>query len=369
MSKNKKIYLIVFIAVVLIATTSLIYYRINENIKSSTKPQKPPQAVQIITPSRGDISGKLLFSGDILAVQQTNIYSRITGNIQKMYADIGDYVSKGRLLAVIDKSTLYQTVRQTEGLLNQAAANLENNRVNLERIQKLFEKGLTSQNELDNAMTLVKVSEAQVETAKANYNNAVLQVNYCNIRAPFGGYITKRFLDEGSLVSQGTANSIYILSDISRLKIIVNVLEKDVPKLDNVKEVFILTDAYPEEVFTGRFRKMAQALDMNTRTMPVQIDIENRMQILKPGMFAKVELLLDTHTETLIIPEECVMKDDSGEFVFTVGDDNTAVRKYVQTGLKSDNKTEIVSGISETDRVISTGQELIQENTKVKIAN
>ena len=156
MSKNKKIYLIVFIAVVLIATTSLIYYRINENIKSSTKPQKPPQAVQIITPSRGDISGKLLFSGDILAVQQTNIYSRITGNIQKMYADIGDYVSKGRLLAVIDKSTLYQTVRQTEGLLNQAAANLENNRVNLERIQKLFEKGLTYQSHRKHRLKLQK---------------------------------------------------------------------------------------------------------------------------------------------------------------------------------------------------------------------
>jgi len=369
MSKNKKIYLIVFFAAVLIAVASLVYYRISENIKSSRKPQKSPQAVQIITPVRGEISEKLIFSGDILAVQQTNIYSRVTGNIQKMFADIGDYVSKGRLLAVIDKSTLYQTVRQTEGILNQATANLENNRVNHERVQKLFEKGLISQNELDNAMTQVRISEAQVETAKANYNNAVLQVNYCNIRAPFGGYITKRFLDEGSLVSQGTANSIYILSDISRLKIIVNVLEKDVPKLDNVKEVFVITDAYPDEVFTGRFRKMAQALDMSTRTMPVQIDIENKMQILKPGMFAKVELLIDTHSETLIIPEQCVMKDEKGEFVYTVGDDNTAVKKYVQTGLKSDNKTEIVSGVSETDKVISTGQELIQDNTKVKISN
>jgi RND family efflux transporter MFP subunit len=369
MSKKKKIYLAIFIIVVLITATSLIYYRINENIKSSKRPQKPPQAVQVITPERGDISEKLLFSGDILAVQQTNIYSRVTGNMQKMYADIGDYVPKGRLLAIIDKSTLYQTVRQTEGLLNQATANLENNRVNLDRIQKLFEKGLTSQNELDNAMTQVRVSEAQVETAKANYNNAVLQVNYCNIRAPFGGYITKRFLDEGSLVSQGTTNSIYILSDISRLKIIINVPEKDVPKLDNVRNVFISADAYPGEIFSGRFRKMAQALDMNTRTMPVQIDIDNKMQLLKPGMFAKVELLLNTNTETLIIPEECIMKDEKGEFVYIAGDDNTAVKKYVLTGLKSGNKTEIVTGISETDKIISTGQELLQENSKVKISN
>lgn len=369
MRKKNKIYIIVFIAVVLIAAASLIYYRISENIKSSIRPQKPPQAVQVIQPERGNISEKLIFSGDILAYRQTNIYSRVTGNIQKIYADIGDYVPGGKLLAVIDKSTLYQTVRQTEGILNQALANLENNRVNLDRVRTLFDKGLISQNELDNTLTLVKVSEAQVETAKANYNNALLQVNYCNIRAPFGGYITKRFLEEGSLVSQGTANSIFILSDISKLKIIVNVLEKDIPKLDYVKDVTVITDAYPEEVFTARFRKMAQALDLNTRTMPVQIDIDNPMRILKPGMFAKVEFLHQTHTETLIVPEQCIMKDVGGEYVFTVNDEKSALKKYVQTGLKSENKTEIISGVSETDRVISTGQELLQENSKVKISN
>jgi RND family efflux transporter MFP subunit len=367
MSK-KKIYIIVFIVVVLIVAASLIYYRVNENIKSSQRPAPAPLSVEVSMPLRGDISSTLSFSGDILAIQQTNIYSRITGNIQKIYADIGDFVPGGKLLAVIDKSTLYQTVRQTEGLLNQAIANLDNNRVNYDRIQKLFEKGLTSQNELDNALTLVKVSEAQVESAKANYNNSLLQVNYCNIRAPFSGYITKRFLDEGSLVSQGTANSIFTLSDISKLKIIVNVLEKDIPKLDEVSEVKVTTDAYPDEVFTARYRKMAQAVDINTRTMPVQVDIDNTSRILKPGMFAKVELLLETHQGSLIIPEQCIRKDDKGEFVFVVSDDNTALKKYVVSGLNSANKTEIISGINESDKVVSVGQELIQENSKVKIA-
>lgn len=367
MSKKKKIYVIIVIGVILLAVAALVYYRISENIKSSKRPAPPPQSVQVITPERGDISSKLSFSGDILAVQQTNIYSRVTGNIQKMYADIGDYVPRGKLLASIDKSTLYQSVRQMEGLVNQAKATLENNKVNLERTQKLFEKGLTSQGELDNALTLVKVSEAQVESARANYNNAALQVGYCNITAPFSGYITKRFLDEGSLVSQGTSNSIYILSDISKLKILVSVLEKDIPKLENVKEVTVTTDAYPGEVFTAKFRKMAQALDLSTRTMPLQLDIDNDKGILKPGMFAKVELLLETNYGSLIIPEQCVIKDDSGEFVFILNEESTAIKKYVQTGLKSDNKTEIVSGINENDKVVSVGQQLIQENSKVKI--
>jgi multidrug efflux pump subunit AcrA (membrane-fusion protein) len=85
-------------------------------------------------------------------------------------------------------------------------------------------------------------------------------------------------------------------------------------------------------------------------------------------MFAKVELLLETHHGSLIIPEQCIRKDEKGEFVFVVSEDNTALKKYVVTGLNSANKTEIISGINETDKVVSVGQELIQENSKVKIA-
>jgi membrane fusion protein (multidrug efflux system) len=367
MNKKKK-YLVLTGIVIILAAAALVYYRINENIKSSKRPAPPPQSVKVKQPERGDIASKIVISGDILPIQQTNIYSKVTGNIQKIYADIGDYVHQGKLLASIDKSVFLQTVRQTEGLLNQAKATLENNKVNLARTQILFDKGLAPQGDLDNASTLVKVSEAQVATAQANYNNATLQVSYCNVTAPFSGYITKRFLDQGALVSQGTSNSIFILSDISKLKILVNVLEKDIPQLDNVKEVNITIDAYPGEVFRAVFRKMSQAVDLNTRTMPVQVDIENKDGLLKPGMFAKVELLLDIHYGSLSVPEQSVLKDDKGKFVYAINPDTTAVKKYVETGVNSDNKMEIVSGVNETDIVVFVGQELIQENSKVKIS-
>ena len=367
MHKKKK-YLILLVIVFILAAAALVYYRINENLKSSRRPAPAPQSVKVKQPERGDIASKITMSGDILPIQQTNIYSRVTGNIQKIYADIGDYVRQGKLLASIDKSTLLQSVRQMEGLLNQAKATLENNKVNLVRTQTLFDKGLAAQGELDNALTLVKVSEAQVASAQANYNNASLQVSYCNVTAPFSGYITKRFLDQGALVSQGTSNSIFILSDISKLKILVNVLEKDIPQLENVKEVNVTIDAYPGEIFNAQFRKMSQAVDLNTRTMPVQVDIENKEGILKPGMFAKVELLLDKHFNALSVPEQCVLKDEKGKFVYSINPDTTAVKKYVQTGINSDNKMEIISGIDDNDMVVFVGQELIQENSKVKIS-
>jgi RND family efflux transporter MFP subunit len=366
MSKKKK-WVIVISFVLVLVLAFFVYYRINENLKAAQKQNKPPQTVETTLPERGDIASELSFSGDVLAVQQTNIYSRVTGNIQRIYVEIGDYVNSGKMLAQIDPSTFIQSVKQNEGLLNQAKANLENNKVNLARIQVLFDKGLAPQGDLDNAATLVKVTEAQVQTAEANYSNARLQLSYCNITAPFSGYITKRFLDQGSLVSSGTSNSIFILSNISKLKIMVSVLEKDIPLLEGVKDVTVKTDAYPDKEFSAQFRKMSQSVDISTRTMPVEVDIDNNDNLLKPGMFARVELVLDKHNGVLIVPLQCVRKDESGSFVFTVSDDLTAVKKYVQTGLQSDNKIEIESGLNDNEKVISVGQELVKENSKVKL--
>lgn len=233
----------------------------------------------------------------------------------------------------------------------------------------MFEKGLTSQGEIDNAYTLVKVSEAQVQTAEANYDNARIQLGYCNITAPFSGYITKRHLDRGALVSSSSQNSIFILSDISKLKIMVNVPEKNITMLNDIKTVQETTDAYPGQTFEAVFQQIAQSVDLATRTMQAEIHIDNKENSLKPGMFAKVKIDLETHYDVLILSEQCVRKDEKGEFVFVVNNENTAIKNYVQTGIVSENKKEIVSGIKENDKIISVGQELVREEGKVKIVN
>lgn len=367
MSKKKKVTIYIIVIFILLSAGAFAYYRINENIKASQKQAPPPQSIKVMTAERKDISSKLQFSGDILAAQYANIYSRITGNIERISAEIGDFVSQGRTLAVIDKSSFVQTVRQTEGLLNQAKANLANNKTNLDRITELYNKGLSPKGELDNAETLVKVAEAQVQTAEANYNNAAIQLSYCNITAPFSGYITKRFLDRGALVSSGTANSIFAIADISRLKIMVNIPEKNISDIEFISDVIITTDAYPGKVFHGKFRKISQSVDLSTRTMAAEVYFDNKEKLLKPGMFTKIEVLLETRNGALTLPSQCVMNDDKGNYVYSVSQENIAVKKYVQTGIQADNIIEIVSGLDGKDKVISTGQELIKENSKVKI--
>jgi membrane fusion protein, multidrug efflux system len=366
---RKKIY--IFFTFVLVVFLVLVYLRIKGNLDASTKRPELTPSVELSSPTRENIISKFSFTGDIQAIQQANIYSRVAGNIKKIYVDIGSFVRGGQMLAEIDESIFYQNVKQTEGLYKQAKATYENNKINYNRNLELFDKGLVSQSDVDNSKTAVEVSQAQMESALANYNNAQTQLSYCDIRAPFSGYITKKYLDPGTYVTVGGNNPnsvLFVLSDIDNLKVMVNVQDRDISLLDKVESAVIKTDAYPDEEFTGHIKAIGQSLDLSTRTMPTEIDIENHKQILKPGMFANVELILKKADNVLTLPLQCVLKDDMGNYVFQVNQDSVAYKQYVQLGIKDNNMLEIVSGLNDSDRVVSSGQELIKDGMRVKVA-
>ncbi|MCI0472519.1 MAG: efflux RND transporter periplasmic adaptor subunit [Ignavibacteria bacterium] len=241
--------------------------------------------------------------------------------------------------------------------------------MNLERIKVLYEKGLAPSGDYDDALTKLKVSETQVEAAEANYDNAILQLNYCNVTVPFSGYITKRLLDAGALVTATgtTTNTIFILSDISSLKIMVNIPEKNLSAVENISDVLVRTDTYPGETFNAQFKKILQSFDLATRTMQAQVEIKNYDNILKPGMFAKIEILLGKHGNALTLPNQCILYDEKGNYIYTVNEESTAKKVYVETGYKSDTVTEIVTGITDGDKVIFAGQEQVNDNIKVQI--
>lgn len=368
-TKKKRFFLIASIIVVVFLV--FVYFRLKANLETSNKQPVLKQTVELAPPTRGDITRKLSFTGDIAAFQQSNIYTRVSGNIEKMYVDIGSKVQTGTLLARIDQTIYQQNVRQTEGVYKQAVATLENNKTQYERNKDLFKEGLISQSDLDNSMTSVKVAQAQVDAAQANYKNAQTQLDYCGIRAPFSGYITKRLLDPGSYVTANAVTSsstIFILSQIDKLKVMVNVLEKDLPLLGKVIDAKVTTDSYPEDVFTAKVNRISEAFDLNTRTMPVEVDIDNKDRILKPGMFAKIDLVLQSDENVLLLPTQCTLKDDQGDYVYMVSpQDSVAHKHYVKLGIESDNKDEIISGLTDSDKVVVLGMELIKEGSKVRI--
>ncbi len=337
--------------------------------RSAEKPVIRPLVV-LGNLKQGDAVRTESLTGDILPMQQANIFSKVGGNLEKVFVDIGDHVSQNQVLALVDTTIYTQNAKQAKANYMQAVANYNNAKLNYERNKKLLDQKLISQQDFDNAKVSFDVATAQKEATDAVYNNAVIQLNYCKITAPFSGTITKRMLDPGAYVtasSNSQSSTVFTLMDIDHLKINVNIPERSVPYLRNVKEVIVKADALPDQFFKGKINKVSEAVDLSTRTMAVEVGIENVSHLLKPGMFATVQFILERKTNAELLPNQVVLNDERGDYVYVLNPDTTVSRKYVNVGIRMDSTFEILSGLNPSDKVVVVGQTLVKNNSKVKI--
>jgi membrane fusion protein (multidrug efflux system) len=367
MLKNRRTRYVIIIIVLILAAIVMI------KIKSSDTAQRRTSVPLIVTGKllKGEIVKSETLTGDILPIQQANIYTKVSGNIEKIYNDIGDEVKQNQILALIDTTIYSQNLKQAKANYMQALANLENSKLLFERNQKLLDQNLIAKQDLDNAKTSLDVATAQKEAAFAVYTNASTQLSYCKVTAPFAGYITKRMFDPGTYVSASGNNQgsvLFTLMNVNQLKSIVNVPEKDVPSLNRITGIEVIPDALPGKIFRAQLKKISGAIDLNTRTMAVEIDIENPGKILRPGMFATIILILEKKENSDFLPNQIVLNDDNGDYVYLLNPDSTVSKKYIQLGIKQDNKYEILSGINNDDKIVFVGQDLIKDKMKVRVA-
>jgi membrane fusion protein (multidrug efflux system) len=330
--------------------------------------QKP--SVVISAPDIIEMQRSLTLTGDILPIQQANIYSKVSGNIDKVFADIGDWVKQNHVLAIVDSTIYSQNLRQADASYLQAEANYNNAKLNFERNTSLLDQNLISKQDLDNSKTSYQIATAQKEAAHANLNNTQTLLNYCRVTAPFTGVITKRFLDAGAYVTSSTSSSsavLFTLMDINNVKVIINVPEKNINDLNSVKDVIVEIDALQGKKFNASIKKISEALDMSTRTMAVEVDINNQSHILKPGMFATVILILEKKPNTMAVPLQSVLQDEKGDFVFKIGRDSVVSKNYIKTGISNENYVEVTGGLTKVDQIIVVGQNLIKDNMKVRV--
>jgi RND family efflux transporter MFP subunit len=341
---------IILLGVACIIVAAVVFRIFTGNATSDGRKQSLP-LVKVQKPTRESVIYTLQFTGDMAAVRQASIYAKVDGNLERVYVDIGSLVGAGQLLALIDTTLLYQQYQQ-------AAATFQNAQSNYRRTRELAEENLVAKQEIDNA-------EAAAKVATAAYELASTRLGYARITSPFSGYITKRSLDPGALV---TANnmSLFVLMDLDAVKVIVNVLEKDIPLIKEGKQARVTVDAYPGQEFAGTVRRFAEAVDLSTRTMPVEVDIANRNHLLKPGMFARVILVVDEHHNAITIPTQSVLSDDKGNFVFVAMKD-TAKRIPVVVGVEQNSRTEILKGLAGDEDIISTGQQFVKDGGQVSI--
>jgi RND family efflux transporter MFP subunit len=334
-------------AVMLVAVLLRMFY---SNATSDPRRSNVP-LVQVEKPHRDTITHSLTFTGDVIAIQQANIFSKVGGTIERVFVDMGTPVRAGHLLALVDTTELHQTYQQ-------AGATYQNAKLTYDRTRELFDQHLVSQQDLDNGEAAMKVAAAAFETA-------AIRLSYARITAPFAGIITRRYLDPGAVITASTS-TLFTLMDLGTMKIIINVLEADIPSITTGEHALVTVDAFPGRVLNGTVARYSQAVDPATRTMAVEIDIPNRDHLLKPGMFANVTLILGERPEALTVPTQALLKDNLGYVVFTVRGD-TAWSIPVSPGIEQNARTEIRSGLSGDESIITAGQQFVRNGSPVKV--
>lgn len=348
----KKRWTFILPGLVLLALAALVLFRLTRPDSAAQVRRSNVPLVKVASPISATVTYSLEFTGDVRPIQQANLFAKVSGTLEQVFVQMGDFVRQDQMLALIDTTELYLQYQQ-------ASATFQNLRLSVERARDLFERNLTSKEAKDDAETAFSV-------AKVNYDLTATRLSYARIRAPFSGVITRRFLDPGALVSP-SSTTLFTLMDLSSVKIIVPVLEKDISRVVRGQAAIVTVDAFPGAQFTGRIARFSEALDPDTRTMAVEVDVANPDGRLRPGMFANVMLTVGQHENALTIPTSALLKDDQGPYIFVARAD-TARKVRITPGVELTSSIEILSGIPDTTvKVITLGQQLVKDGTAVLI--
>jgi RND family efflux transporter MFP subunit len=339
-----------------------------------------PMTVELGKAKRGDVAAHLTVVGNLIGLQTVDVASRTAGRLLTVSVELGDAVRRGQVLAKVEDREIVEQVRQAEASLEvskatirQREADLKVAEVNFERSKNLFGRQLLAKQALDDAESRYLAAVAQVDLAKAqqSQNEARLQELRFNLQntivaSPVDGFVGKRNVDPGAMVNTNTA--IASVVDISRLKLVVNVVEKDLRMVTAGDVGTVEVDAYPGEKFNGRIARVAPVLDPSTRTAPIEIEIPNPGYRLKPGMYARISLTVEERKNALLAPKSAVIDFENKRGVWEPTEENRARFVPVTLGIEGTDSIEIVAGLQEGQRFVTTGAAAVRNNDQLVIA-
>jgi RND family efflux transporter MFP subunit len=313
-----------------------------------------------------DVEVTLRYPVELSAAEKVNILPvTVSGYLTKVLVDVGDKVTTGQLLAEIDCREYSAQLRQTEQAINQRRAQLDQAKAQLERLNVMDQRKLLAPAELDQAKATKQVTEAQLHDARARLLEASQRQNYCKLRAPFDGFVAERLLDPGANARPG-GKPVVTLVKTQQVRVIIPVLEKDIPKVRMGADAELRMQALPDHPLRGKVSRIGRQLDLVTRTLSVELDLPNTAEKLFPGMTGRAAIVVEQRSGALLVPVTAVLNLEEASYVFLVKD-GKARRVKVELGVDLGDWLEIKSGISTADQVIVTGRELVSDGTVVDV--
>src|SRR5262252_4403626 len=325
-------------------------------------------SVAVVTPTRGAPQEEIVLPGTMQAFTDAPIYARTNGYLKKWYLDIGARVRAGQLLAEIDTPDVDQQLQQARADLSTAQANARLAQTTAERYRDLIESDSVSRQDLDNANGNLEAREAAVESARANVKRLEQLQSFRRIEAPFDGVITARNTDIGALIdSGGNAKELFHVAAVHRLRVFVNVPQVYSQAARAGLTAELTLKEFPGRRFTGTLARTSNAIDVASRTLLTEIDVDNPRNELLPGSYAEVHIKLPTPASTLKIPVSALIFRADGLMVATIKNGNQVAIVPVTSGRDFGEMVEILSGLTGNEHILSNPPDSLSPAQTVRV--
>jgi RND family efflux transporter MFP subunit len=377
-----------FIALFIVVAGSLLAWhwlgRTRTEADDRSRPAATTAAISIV--KRSDLGDTLTVSGAFKPFQDIDVHAKVAGYIKVIHVDVGDHVKEGQTLAVLEIPELAAELAGTDAAVRVAKDQIRRAKGDLDRAQSTYsaahsayarlkqaadtQPGLVAQQEVDDWQAKDLGAAAQVASAEAELSGANQQLevaqdkqkqyaalsDYTRITAPFAGVITIRYADTGSLIAAGTSSStqsmpVVRLAQISVLRLVLQIPESVAPQIHVGGAIKVHVQALNQD-FEGKVSRFADSLDQQTRTMETEVDFQNPDGKLMPGMFCEAYFAHDKKKNVLMIPLEAVSRNGDQATVLVVDSQNVVNERPVKLGQESSTQIEVLSGLTEGERVI-----------------
>lgn len=311
---------------------------------------------------KGPIERALTFVGNIEAIEKSTITPHGSGKVAKLYANAGDRVKKGQILAELDSRHLRLELERARAGLDIARLNMEEARNNFERMKRLFEEAAVTAQQFEKAKFAFETATAQLHAAEAAVRLLEHELDLTVMRAPFDGIVAKRLVEEGDFVNPAMGGVVFILLDTSRVKLELDVSEQDLPFIRKGQRAILTLPSAPGRSFEGVITRINHVADPVSKTFKVRTEFENHAGELKTGLFAEVRVIVEARAETLLVRKEALI----GDTIFVV-DNGVARRRKVKKGIEGPTLVEVKEGLREGEVYIFEGAIGLKEGSRVKV--
>ena len=317
----------------------------NQGANQNAAPEVTIPNVEVATAVARDVPQDNVYASTVQAYAVNNIAPQTASRIRKINVEVGDYVTKGQVLAEMDRLQLDQTELQ-----------VQNDEIEFQRLKGLYEEGGVSQSDFETAELGYKIRK----TTLANLRENTI------LRSPIDGFVSARSFDAGDLYSMSAP--LFTVQQVTPVKLLVGISESEYTKVKKGDVVHITVDAIPGREFTGKVERLYPTMDAATHTFKAEVTVANKDRVLRPGMYARVTVNFGTR-RSVIVPDQALVKQEGTgtRFIYVLKPDHTVSYVPVTIGRHIGREYEILEGLEAGSQIVVKGQSLIRDGVKVNV--